>query len=154
MKSTHNQLHALAKGLALAFLLVTGAATMMGVFSSTTPVDRSGGIFPVSAVAASSMAAQQPSDDSVLYQRITQTNGSRSWVLLEEAQALAFYPASRDLLMAESPTSDTGSISRVSYVLHAKPAGWQKVLKNCAQIESGKPIGSAAAYNIACSKLG
>lgn len=154
MKSTHNQLHALAKGLALAFLLVTGAATMMGVFSSTTPVDRSGGIFPVSAVAASSMSAQQPSDDSVLYQRITQTNGSRSWVLLEEAQALAFYPASRDLLMAESPTSDTGSISRVSYVLQAKPAGWEKVLKNCAQIESGKPIGSAAAYNIACTKLG
>ena len=154
MKSTHNQLHALGKGLALAFLLVTGAATMMGVFSSTTPVDRSGGIFPVSAVAASSMAARHPSDDSVLYQRITQTNGSRSWVLLEEAQALAFYPSSRDLLMAESPTSDTGSISRVSYVLHAKPAGWQKVLKNCAQIESGKPIGSAASYNIACTKLG
>ena len=154
MKSTHNQLHALAKGLALAFLLVTGTATMMGVFSSTTPVDRSGSVFPVSAVAASPRAAQKPSDDSVLYQRITHTNGSQSWVMLEESQALAFSPASRDLLMAESPGSDTGSISRVSYVLQAKPAGWQKALKNCAEIESGKPMGAAAAYNIACTKLG
>ena len=154
MKSTHNQLHALAKGLALAFLLVTGAAIMRGVFSSSTPVDRSGGIFPVSALAASPRAAQQSSDDSVLYQRITHTNGSQSWILLEEAQALAYSPASRDLLMAESPGSDTGSISRVSYVLQAKPAGWQKVLKNCAEIESGKPMGAAAAYSIACTKLG
>ena len=154
MKSTHNQLHALAKGLILAFLLVTGAATMMGVLYSTTPVDRSGGVFLASATAASPTAAQQPPDDSVLYQRVTHADGSRSWALLEEAQALAFFPTSRDLLMAESPESDTGSTGRVSYVLHAKPAGWQKALKNCAQIESGKPIGLAAAYNIACTKLG
>ena len=154
MKSTHNQLQALAKGLVLAFLLVTGAATMMGVFSSASAVNSSGGVFPILAIAASPKATQQPSDDSVLYQRITHINGSRSWVMLEEVQALAFSPSSRDLLMAESPESDTGSISRVSYVLRAKPAGWQKALKNCAQIENSKPLGAAAAYNINCTKLG
>lgn len=154
MKNTHNRLLALGKGMGLAFLLVTGAATLLGVFSGTSPVDRSGGVFLASVTAASPGSAQQPSDDTVLYQRITHPDGTRGWVLLEEAQALAFSPASRDLLMAESPASDTSSISRVSYVLQAKPAGWQKALKNCAQIESGKPMGTAPAYNIACTKLG
>lgn len=154
MKSTHNKLRALGKGLGLAFLLVTGTATIMGVVSSVTPSDMPGGNFFPSATAAVPQAAQQLTSDSVLYQRITQADGSQRWVLLAETQALAFAPASRDLLMAERPASNSAGISRVSYTLQAKPAGWTKVLKNCAQAESGKPLGAAATYDIACAKLG
>lgn len=154
MKSTHNKLRALGKGLGLAFLLVTGTAAMMSAFSSATPSDVPDGIFLPSATAAVPRAVQQPTSDSVLYQRITHTDGSQHWVLLDETQAHAFAPASRDILMAEQPATETATISRVSYTLQAKPAGWNRVLKNCAQAESGKPLGAAAAYDIACAKLG
>ncbi len=150
MKSTHHQLRALGKGLGLAFLLVTGTATLMGVFSSAAPSDRPG-VFITPATAA---ARQQPASDAVLYQRVTHSDGSQRWVLLEEAQALAFAPASRDLLMAGQRASEGAAISRVSYTLQAEPAGWNKVLKNCAQAESGKPLGSAPAYDIACARVG
>lgn len=154
MKSTHNKLRALGKGLGLAFLLMTGTATMMSLFSNVTPSVMPGGNFFPSATAAVRQAVQQPTSDSVLYQRITQADGSQRWVLLAEAQALAFAPASRDLLMAEHPATNSAGISRVSYTLQAKPAGWHRVLKNCAQAENGKPLGAAAAYDIACAKLG
>ncbi len=147
MKSTHHKLRALGKGLGLAFLLVTGTATMMGVFSSAAPSTAPGVL-----ITAAPQALQQPASDAVLYQRVTDSDGSQRWVLLEESQALAFAPASRDLLMAGHPAS--AGISRVSYTLQAKPAGWNKVLKNCAQAESGKPLGSAPAYDIACARLG
>lgn len=153
MKSTHHKLLALGKGLGLAFLLVTGTATMMGVFSSVTPADLPAGTFP-STTAAAPRAVQQPASDAVLYQRVTHRDGSQGWVLVEEAQALAFAPASRDLLMAERPASNSANISRVSYTLQAKPAGWNKLLKHCAQAENGKPPGAAPAYDIACAKLG
>lgn len=153
MKSTHNKLLALGKGMGLAFCLVTGTAAIMGVFSSVTPsAPLPDAIFMSSAQAAVPHAEQQPAGDSVLYQRVTQSDGSQRWVLLEESQALAFAPASRDLLMAELPAS--ASISRVSYTLEAKPAGWNKVLKTCVQAEVGKPVGSAAEYDFACAKLG
>ena len=154
MKSTHNKLRALGKGLGLAFLLVTGTAAMMSAFSGVTPAEVPGAVIRPSATATMPGAVQQAASDSVLYQRVIDTDGSQRWVLLDESQAHAFAPASRDLLMAERPGSEAGAISRVSYTLQARPAGWDRVLKNCAQAESGKPLGAAAAYDIACAKLG
>lgn len=153
MNSTHHKLRALVKGLGLAFCLATATAALMSAVSSVTPSTVPAGIVLVSATAPAPTAVQQPSADSVLYQRITQTDGSQRWVLLEETQAQAFAPASRDLLMAELP-ADSAKLSGVSYTLQAKPAGWNRILKDCAQAESGKPLGAAAAYDIACAKLG
>ena len=152
MKSTHHILRALGKGLGLAFCLITGTAVMLTVFSSVTPSAFPDGKFISPATAAVSRTVPQPSADSVLYQRVAQADGSQRWVMLEESQALAFAPASRDILMADSPAS-TG-LTRVSYTLEAKPAGWNRVLKNCSQAEAGKALGAAPAYDIACARLG
>lgn len=154
MKSTHNKLLALGKSLGVALLLMTGTAAMMSAFSSETSSTPPKGAYLPAVTAPAEKAVQQTGSDSLLYQRVTQADGSQRWVLLTEPQALAFAPASRDLLMAERPTTDGGGISRVSYTLQAKPAGWNKVLKDCALAEAGKPLGAAAAYDIACAKLG
>ena len=154
MKSTHNKLRALGKSLGLALLLVTGTAALMSAFSSQTSPVTPNGVYRPAAATPALKAVQQTASDSLLYQHITQTDGSKRWVLLEDTQALAFAPASRDILMADSPASDTAKLSRVSYTLQAKPAGWNRVLKNCSLAEVGKPHGAAAAYDIACARLG
>lgn len=151
MKSTHHKLRALGKGLVLAVCVVTGTAAMMTALSSAPASAFPDGKFVSSATAAVAGSGQQAGADSVLYQRVVQADGSQRWVLLEESQALAFAPASRDILMADA---DTPRLTRVSYTLQAKPAGWNRVLKNCALAETGKPQGSAVAYDIACAKLG
>ena len=154
MKSTHNKLRALGKSLGLALLLVTGTATMMSAFSDqTSPVTPNAVHHPAAAESALK-AVQQTATDSLLYQHITQTNGSKRWVLLDENHALAFAPASRDILMADGPDFDTLELGLVSYSLQPKPAGWNRVLQNCSLAEVGKPQGAAAAYDIACARLG
>lgn len=154
MKSTHNKLRALGKSLGLALLLVTGTAAMMSAFSNQTPSFTPSGVHRPAAAEPAFKAVQQTASDSLLYQHITQTNGSKRWVLLDETQALAFAPASRDILMADGPAFDTAELGRVSYTLQAKPAGWNRVLQNCSLAEVGKPQGAVAAYDIACARLG
>ena len=154
MKSTHNKLLALGKSLGLALLLVTGTAAMMSAFSNQTPSVTPSGVPRPAAVEPAFKAVQQTASDSLLYQHITQTNGSKRWVLLNETQALAFVPSSRDILMVDGPAFDTAELGRVSYTLQAKPAGWNRVLQNCSLAEVGKPQGAVAAYDIACARLG
>ena len=154
MKSTHNKLRALGKSLGFALLLVSGTAAMMSAFSNQTPSDTPNGVYRPVAAEPTLKAVKQTASDSLLYQHITQTNGSKRWVLLEETQALAFAPASRDILMADGPAHETAHLSSVSYTLQAKPAGWNRVLQNCSLAEVGKPQGAAAAYDITCARLG
>ena len=154
MKSTHNKLRALAKSLGLALLLVTGAAVMMSALSNQTSPVTPDDFYRPAASEPALKAAQQTAFDSLLYQHITQTDGTKRWVLLEETQTLAFAPASRDILMVDGPVPDTARLSKVSYTLEAKPAGWNRVLQNCSLAEVGQPQGVAAAYDIACARLG
>ena len=154
MKSTHNKLRALGKSLGLALLLVTGTATMMRAFSDQTSPVTPNGVHRPEAAESALKAVQQTASDSLLYQHITQTNGSKRWVLLDENHALAFAPASRDILMVDGPAFDTLELGRVSYSLQAKPAGWNRVLQNCNLAEVGKAQGAAADYDIACARLG
>ena len=154
MKSTHNKLRALAKSLGLALLLVTGTAAVMSALSDQTSPVTPNGVYRPAAAEPTFKVMQQTASDSLLYQHITQTNGSKRWVLLDETQALSFAPASRDILMADGLAYDTAPLNRVSYTLQAKPAGWNRVFQNCSLAEVGKPQGVAAAYDIACARLG
>ena len=154
MKSTHNKLRALAKSLGLALLLVTGTAVVMGALSDQTSAVTPNGVHQPIAAEPAFKTVQQTASDSLLYQHVTQTNGSKRWVLIDETQAHAFAPASRDILMADALAFDTAPFNKVSYTLEAKPAGWNRVLQNCSLAEVGKPQGVAAAYDIACARLG
>ena len=154
MKSTHNKFLALGKSLGFALFLVVGASVMISAFSDQTSPAESNGVYRPAVAAPAYKAVQQTASDTLLYQHITQTNGRKSWVLLDESQALAFAPASRDILMADDPNFDTANLGRVSYTLQAKPAGWNRVLQNCNQAELVKAQGAAAAYDIACARLG
>ena len=154
MKSTHNKFLALGKSLGFALLLVVGASVMISAFSDQTSPAESNGVYRPAVAAPAYKAVQQTASDSLLYQHITQTNGTKRWVLIDETQALAFAPASRDILMADALAFDTAPFNKVSYTLEAKPAGWNRVLQNCSLAEVGKPQGVAAAYDIACARLG
>ncbi len=128
MRSTHNTIRALAIGIGLTLLVITGTAAMMAAFSGPPPATD---IYRRVAVTPSFEPAthQATGHDSVLYQPVTLANGRTQWVLTEAP--------------ATSP-SYSGAVTNVSYTLVVKPAGLSKAVKNCNR-------SSRNAYDIACN---
>ena len=156
MRSHHNLFRALSLGFGLALLVVTGTAAMIGAFSR--PLSGSGAPFsayrPVSASPQFEAIQQAAAADSLLYERVASSQGGYRWVLTGEAQATEFPQATRDTLAAIRPVPETASLSTISYTLQAKPAGWNKQLKNCADIDAVIPGRRHGAYDISCVTLG
>ncbi|MBA4326748.1 MAG: hypothetical protein C0428_00810 [Polaromonas sp.] len=149
MKSTHNTIRALAIGLVLTLLLVTGTAAMMAAFSTTPPatdIYRRVALTPLSEP-ATYMATGH---DSVLYERVVLADGRVQWVLIDEpgvsVATLARGQAGVDVANNNTPSIYSGAARTVSYTLVVKPAGLSKPLKNCNRSAYG-------AYDIACTTL-
>ena len=126
MRSTHNTIRALALGIGLTLLVVTGTAAMLAVFSSPAPATT---IHPRVAIAAPlpPTTPQAIGHDTVLYERVV-ANGRVQWVLTDEPDRSTIY---------------SSAARNVSYTLVIKPSGLSKAVKNCNRSTSN-------AYDIAC----
>ncbi len=95
-------------------------------------------------MAPATEAVRHAGEDSLLYTRVARADGSYRWVLTEEPAAM----------LASGQPAMGPALANVSYTLVAKPAGLNKLMKNCSVAGSeGKPKPSAA-YDLACHTLG
>eukprot|EP01136_Pigoraptor_vietnamica_P040594 Opistho-1_new@12677 len=150
MKSTHNTIRALAIGLGLTLLVVTGTAAMMAAFSSGPPatdIYRRVALNPVPQ-AAPLMATGH---DTVLYERVVLADGRVQWVLIDEpltslSTLARSTEAAATVANNNSPDMYTGASRAVSYTLVVKPSGLSKPVTNCSRSAYG-------AYDIACNTM-
>jgi len=142
MKSTHHTIRAISLGIGLALLVVSGTAAMIGAFSAPLFTPQSGLHTPM----VTSPAAGTPShsgDDSLLYERVARSDGSSQWVLVEE-------PSTNVAVAANA----ANGLRPVSYTLQGKPAGLNKVLKNCNSLQAnGTKSKANGAYDLSCTAL-
>jgi hypothetical protein len=148
MRSTHNTIRALAIGIGLTLLVITGTASMMAAFASPAPatdIYRRAVATPAYEPARHLVTAH----DTVLYQRVLMPDGRTQWVLIEEpSTSLAAMPRRDD---ATSSAENTASVyptqaQTVSYTLVVKPAGLSKTVKNCSR-------SAYDVYDIACNTV-
>ncbi|MES2953822.1 MAG: hypothetical protein V4711_00135 [Pseudomonadota bacterium] len=128
MRSTHNTIRALAIGIGLTLLVITGTAAMMAAFSGPAPatdIYRRVAITPP----LDATTHQATGHDSVLYERVVLADGRVQWVLTQEPATSSIY---------------SGTATSLSYTLVAKPAGLSKAVKNCNRSADN-------AYDIACN---
>lgn len=128
MRSTHNTIRALAIGIGLTLLVITGTAAMMAAFSSPAPatdIYRRVAITPT----VEQPTHQATAHDSVLYEPVVLADGRVQWVLTEAPATASISP---------------DAVKTVSYALVVKPAGLSKAVKNCNRSTSN-------AYDIACN---
>lgn len=147
MKSRHNTLRALAIGLGLTLLVVTGTAAMMAAFSGPPPatdIYRRLANTPVS----EPVTAMATAHDSVLYERVVLADGKVQWVLIEAPGATLATRSEAALTLANSKASPAYSDTArpVSYTLVIKPTGLSKSVTNCSRSAYG-------AYDIACNTM-
>jgi hypothetical protein len=145
MKSTHNTIRALALGLGLTLLVVTGTAAMMAAFASSPPATDIYRRFATTTVpeAAPLMATAH---DSVLYERVVLADGRVQWVLIEEPGTTLAKSSEALPAVATHTPSETVSASSFSYVLAVKPAGLSKAVTDCRHSAYG-------VYDIACNAM-
>ncbi|RYG11648.1 MAG: hypothetical protein EON92_10070 [Burkholderiales bacterium] len=159
MRSTHNTIRALAIGIGLTLLVVTGTAAMMAAFSGPSPAKD---IYRRAAVAplVESATHMATGHDTVLYERVVLADGRTQWVLTEESDtSLATMAKSAnsapEATLANNnnnnnnnsiPTIYSGSVRAVSYTLVIKPSGLSKPVKSCSR-------SAYDAYDIACNTL-
>lgn len=144
MRSTHNTIRALAIGLVLTLLVVTGTAAMMAAFSSTPPATD---IYRRAAVTPEPASMMATGHDSVLYERVVLVDGRVQWVLIDEpATTLARSAEAPTAAINTTPALHTSAVKTISYTLVVKPAGLSKPVTNCARSAHG-------AYDIACNTL-
>lgn len=127
MRSTHNTIRALAIGIGLTLLVITGTAAMMAAFASPAPatdIYRRVAITPT----FEPITHQATGQDTVLYEPVVLANGRVQWVLTEAPDTASIY---------------ADAARTVSYTLVVKPAGLSKAVKNCNRSTSN-------AYDIAC----
>ena len=149
MRSTHNTIRALAIGIGLTLLVVTGTAAMMAAFSSPAPATDA--YRRVAAAPAIETARHMATGhDTVLYERVVMADGRSQWVLVDEpATSLAVLARRGDpavLTADHTSTIYSGAAPTVSYTLVVKPAGLSKAVKNCSRSTYGN-------YDIACSTV-
>jgi hypothetical protein len=150
MKSTHNTLRALAVGIALTLLVITGTAAMMAAFSGpsrATDMYRSAVVAPI----ADPVKHMVTGHDSVLYHRVVLADGRAQWVLTEERQTSLAAPtrgSEAQVLLAETDevSAAPAGIRPASYTLGVKPSGLSKPVKDCGR-------SAYSAYDIACNTL-
>jgi hypothetical protein len=152
MKSTHHLLRVVGLALGLALLMVTGTAAMIGTLStSLLPAHQIALATPVDAPGAQQFArANEPTSDTVLYERVVRSDGSSQWTLVEEPSAnlaLRRTPEPAAMGLAAIPGAD---LQRVSYLFAAKPAGLNKAVKNCS---AQAPAGASNVYNLFCNTV-
>ena len=130
MRSTHNTIRALAIGVGLTLLVVSGTAAMMAAFSGPTPATD---IYRRVASTPSFEPAthQATAHDTVLYEPVVLANGRIQWVLTEAPN---------------TATRDSGETRAVSYSLVPKPPGLSKAIKSCNRSANH-------AYDIACNRV-
>lgn len=134
MRSRHNTIRAVAIGLGLTLLVVTGTAAMMAAFSSIKPATD---IYRRVAVAPEPALLLATGHDSVLYERTMLADGRVQWVLVEPPINEANKTASALYASTAKP---------VSYTLVVKPAGLSKPVSNCSRSAYG-------AYDLACHTM-
>jgi hypothetical protein len=150
MKSTHNTIRALAIGLGLTLLVVTGTAAMMAAFSSGPPatdIYRRVVVNPVPEPAP----LMATGHDSVLYERVVLADGRVQWVLIDEPlTSLSTLAKSTEAAPAvannNSPDIFAGAAKAVSYTLVVKPSGLSKPVTHCSRSAYGT-------YDIACNTM-
>ncbi|MBA3595535.1 MAG: hypothetical protein H0W47_17355 [Polaromonas sp.] len=148
MRSTHNTIRALAIGLALTLLVVTGTAAMMAAFSSSPPTTD---IYRRAAVTPEPASLMATGHDSVLYERVVLADGRVQWVLTDEpATALSTLAKNAGAPVTAATTTRSqlyaSAANTVSYTLVVKPAGLSKPVTNCARSAN-------SAYDIACKTM-
>ncbi|MDO9359887.1 MAG: hypothetical protein Q7T70_12940 [Polaromonas sp.] len=153
MKSTHNTIRAMAIGIGLTLLVVTGTAAMMAAFSAPPPVTDMYRRVAIEPVYQPVQPTAFPGHDNLLYERVTLADGTQQWMLTGESTTSLTNMAQQrghDEVEAvagnSTPANDSiyaGGVKTVSYTLLAKPAGLNKILKNC----NGS---SVDAYALAC----
>ncbi|MDP1565525.1 MAG: hypothetical protein Q8L91_04580 [Polaromonas sp.] len=134
MRSRHNTIRAVAIGIGLTLLVVTGTAAMMAAFSSSTPATD---IYRRVAVAPEPAPLLATGQDSVLYQRMVLADGRVQWVLLDAPVTVAHNNTSALYAATTNP---------VSYTLVVKPVGLSKPVISCSRSAYG-------AYDIACNTM-
>lgn len=155
MRSTHNTIRALAIGLGLTLLVITGTAAMMAAFSTPAPatdmyrrVAMTPSVDPVTHVATA--------HDSVLYERVILPDGQVQWVLTDaqdKGPAIVAELSASPATVTKNNTTGSysapriGDTGRVNYTLAVKPAGLSKAVRNCSR-------SAYDAYDIACNTLG
>lgn len=150
MKSTHSTIRALAIGLGLTLLVVTGTAAMMAAFSSppaATDIYRRVAINPVSQPAP----LMATGHDSVLYERVVLADGRVQWVLIDEPlTSLSTLASSTEtagpVANNTNPNIYAGASRTVSYTLVVKPSGLSKPVNHCNRTAYGT-------YDIACNTM-
>ena len=148
MKSRHNTIRALAIGLGLTLLVVTGTAAMMAAFSGPSPAtDTYRRVAFTPSIESTPIASGH---DSVLYERVVLADGRAQWVLIDEADtALSSATLARGAESGDTTADNTiysGAARTVSYTLVVKPAGLNKPVKNCSR-------SAYQAYDIACNTM-
>jgi len=128
MRSTHNTIRALAIGIGLTLLVITGTAAMLAVFSGPAPATDIYRRFAITPTFAPT-THQATGHDTVLYEPVVLANGRVQWVLTEEPDTSSIY---------------SGAARTVSYTLVVKPTGLSLAVKNCDRSTNN-------AYNIACN---
>lgn len=140
MKSTHHTIRAISLGIGLALLVVSGTAAMIGAFSAPLSTLQSGLYTPV-AISPAGDTLSHSGDDSLLYERVARGDGSSQWVLVAEPS------------VAVAGNTAHG-LRPVSYALQGKPAGLNKVLKNCNSLQTnGTKSKANGAYDLSCTAL-
>lgn len=140
MKSTHNTIRAISLGIGLALLVVSGTAAMIGAFSGPLSAPQNGMHAPM-VVAPAAGTPSHSGDDSLLYERIARSDGSIQWVLVEEP-------------LVNVAAGTANGVRPVSYALQGKPAGLNKVLKNCNSTQGNATKSKAnGAYDLSCTTL-
>ncbi|MGC1176126.1 hypothetical protein [Polaromonas sp.] len=151
MKKMRHTFRVISLGIGLALLVVTGTAAMIGALSG--PAFHPGLYPPVVIGPAAGTHPPHSGDDSVLYERVARSDGTHLWVLTEQLPSSGVQPGEREAL-ADAAVPVAG-LQQVSYVLQAKPAGFNKVQKNCtsAAHNNGKPKALSSSYDISCISL-
>lgn len=154
MRSTHNTIRALAIGLGLTLLVITGTAAMMAAFSDPAPatdIYRRVAATPTFEPATHVATAH----DSVLYERVVLADGRVQWVLSDESGiSLPMLADSGKIAVTVANNNNnnnaipaySGAVKAVSYTLVVKPAGLSKAIRNC----SGSTFRT---YDIACNTM-
>lgn len=151
MKSTHNTIRAMAVGIGLTLLVVSGTAAMMAAFSGQPPVTDMYRRVAIEPVYQPVQPTTTAGHDNLLYERVTLADGTHQWMLTgESATSLTHMAQQRGddevepvATAAQSDSIYAGGVNTVSYTLVAKPAGLNKTLKSCNR-------SAHDAYDLAC----
>lgn len=152
MKSMHHTIRTISLGMALALLVVTAAAAMIGVFSgpaSTPFADR-----PAATAPTPKLTQPGFGDDTVLYERVASSDGSTRWVLTREPDAARALHQSHEATAITNPAATDATLRPVSYALLATPAYMSRGTKNCTRPANAIKSKEVGGFDLSCASPG